>query len=197
GGAAVVLDPATGDLLASVSYPWPAQLPVQVAEGSEETTPALIDRARYGVYPPGSTFKIVTAMAALRKNPQLASQTFVCKLLPGGRVGNYVKGWKNPIRDDPTDTVPHGDVSLEKGIVASCNAYFAQLGTYAVGAEALLDTAKALGIAVARPNTPKQLGDALPHAAYGQGQVVATPFQLSRVATTIAAGSAAPEGHWV
>jgi cell division protein FtsW (lipid II flippase) len=204
GGAAVVLDPATGDLLASVSYPWPAQLPVQAAGGAagdgaapSQGPPTLIDRARYGLYPPGSTFKIVTAMAALRKNPQLAGQTFVCKLLPGGRVGNYVKGWSKAIRDDPTDTVPHGDVNLEKGIAVSCNAYFAQLATYAVGAEALLDTAKALGITVARPNTAQQLGDALPQAAYGQGQVVATPFQMARVAATIAAGGATPEGRWV
>jgi cell division protein FtsW (lipid II flippase) len=197
GGAAVVLDPATGDLLASVSYPWPAQLPVQVTGGSEETTPTLIDRARYGIYPPGSTFKIVTAMAALRKNPQLANQVYTCKLLEGGRVGNYVKGWGKPIRDDPTDKVPHGDVSLEKGIVVSCNAYFAQLATYSVGADELLATAKALGISVARPNTAKQLKDALPQASYGQGQVVATPFQMARVAATIADGGASPEGHWV
>ena len=81
--------------------------------------------------------------------------------------------------------------------MVSCNAYFAQLGTYAVGAEALLDTAKALGITVARPNTAKQLKDALPQASYGQGQVVATPFQMARVAATIAAGGAMPEGRWV
>jgi cell division protein FtsI/penicillin-binding protein 2/cell division protein FtsW (lipid II flippase) len=201
GGAAVVLDPASGDLLASVSYPWPAQLPVQISgtgeDGGEETAPPLIDRARYGIYPPGSTFKMVTAMAALRKNPQLASQTYACKLLEGGRVGNYVKGWGKPVRDDPTDKAPHGDVSLEKGIVVSCNAYFAQLGTYAVGADELLGTAKALGISVARPNTAKQLKDALPQASYGQGQVVATPFQMARVAATIADGGAMPEGRWV
>jgi cell division protein FtsW (lipid II flippase) len=199
GGAAVVLDPATGDLLASVSYPWPAQLPVQVAgdTAGDDSLPTLIDRARYGIYPPGSTFKMVTAMAALRKDPRLAGQAFTCKLLPDGRVGNFVKGWGRPIRDDPTDRAPHGEVSLEKGIVVSCNAYFAQLGTYAVGPEALLDTAKALGISVARPNTAKQLKDALPQASYGQGQVVATPFQMARVAATLANTGAMPEGHWV
>jgi cell division protein FtsW (lipid II flippase) len=195
GGAAVVLDPATGDLLASVSYPWP-ELPVQAAGGDNES-PTLIDRARYGVYPPGSTFKIVTAMAALRKNPQLASQPFTCKLLSDGRVGNSVRGWGRPVRDDPTDRTPHGEVDLAKGIVVSCNAYFAQLGTYAVGPEALLDTAKAYGISVAKPNTPEQLKDALPQAAYGQGQVVATPFQMTRVAAAVAANGAAPEGRWV
>jgi cell division protein FtsI/penicillin-binding protein 2/cell division protein FtsW (lipid II flippase) len=211
GGAAVVLDAATGDLLAAVSYPWPQspqspqRLPV-TAPAAAETADAgadtgagnpLIDRARYGLYPPGSTFKVVTAMAALRKDPQLAGRTFACKLLPDGRVGNFVKGWGRPIRDDPTDTTPHGDVDLEKGLVVSCNAYFAQLGTYAVGPEALLDTAKALGITVARPNTPKQLGEALPQSSYGQGQVVATPFQMARVAATVADGGTRPEGHWI
>jgi cell division protein FtsW (lipid II flippase) len=199
GGAAVVLDPATGDLLASVSYPWP-ELPVQASGDDDEgggKVPVLIDRARYGVYPPGSTFKIVTAMAALRKNPRLAEQPFTCKLLSDGRVGNFVRGWGRPIRDDPTDRTPHGEVDLEKGIVVSCNAYFAQLGTTAVGAEALLETAKSFGVSVAKPNTPQQLKDALPQASYGQGQVVATPFQMTRVAAAVATGGAIPEGRWV
>jgi len=66
-----------------------------------------------------------------------------------------------------------------------------------VGADELLATAKALGISVAKPNTARQLKDALPQASYGQGQVVATPFQMARVAATIAGGGASPEGHWV
>jgi cell division protein FtsI/penicillin-binding protein 2/cell division protein FtsW (lipid II flippase) len=203
GAAAVVLDAATGDLLAAASYPWPARLPVSAAGdeadagGAAEKTSPLIDRARYGIYPPGSTFKMVTAMAALRRDPQLAARTFACKLLPDGRVGNNVKGWGRPVRDDPTDRTPHGDVNLEKGIVVSCNAYFAQLGTYAVGPEALLATAKALGITVARPNTAAQLKESLPQSSYGQGQVVATPFQMARVAATLADGGTMPEGHWL
>jgi cell division protein FtsW (lipid II flippase) len=200
GGAATVMDPSTGDLLASVSYPWPSRLPVRVSEEDEEgdgALPELIDRSRYGIYPPGSTFKMVTAMAALRKNPRIAADTFVCQLLPDGRVGNRVRGWGKAIRDDPTDHTPHGNVDLERGIVVSCNAYFAQLGTLEVGAEPLLTTAKLLGISVAKPNTPEQLKDALPQASYGQGQVVATPFQMARVAATLAAGGAMPEGRWV
>ena len=47
-------------------------------------------------------------------------------------------------------------------------------------------SADALGIDVAKPNTAEQLKDALPQAAYGQGQVVATPFQMARVAATLA-----------
>ncbi|HEX3530714.1 MAG TPA: FtsW/RodA/SpoVE family cell cycle protein [Thermoanaerobaculia bacterium] len=198
GGAAVVLDAATGDLLASVSYPWPQQLTeTATAQPADNAAKALIDRARYGIYPPGSTFKLVTAMAALRHDPALATRQYECKTLPDGRIGNYVKGFGKEIRDDPTDTVPHGTVDLQKGIAVSCNAYFAQLGSYDVGPGPLLETAKLLGISVAVPNTPEQLKKELPQSSYGQGQVIATPFQMARVAATIADGGAMPQGRWV
>ncbi|HEX9940879.1 MAG TPA: FtsW/RodA/SpoVE family cell cycle protein [Thermoanaerobaculia bacterium] len=205
GGAAVVLDTTTGDLLAAVSHPWPKRLPSEASEeeepqeesqeAKEDTASPLFDRARYGIYPPGSTFKLVTAMAALRKDPELAHRLFVCRALPGGRVGNFVR--RGAVRDDPIDKTPHGQVNLEKGIIVSCNAFFAQLGTYAVSAEPLFETAQALGISVARPNTAEQLKEALPQASYGQGQVVATPFQMTRVAATMADLGAMPEGRWV
>jgi cell division protein FtsI/penicillin-binding protein 2 len=86
---------------------------------------------------------------------------------------------------------------MQKGIIVSCNAYFAQLGAEAVGSTALYDTATKLGISVAQPNTAKKLQQYLPQAAYGQGQVVASPFQMARVAATIANGGAAPQGRWV
>jgi cell division protein FtsW (lipid II flippase) len=194
GAAAVALDAGSGDLLANVSYPWPEQVS---AAGSENGAKALIDRARYGIYPPGSTFKLVTAMAALRQDPALAAKTYECVGLPDGRVGNRVRGFGKPIRDDPTDHEPHGAVDLQKGIAVSCNAYFAQLGTYDVGPGPLLETAKRLGITVAVPNTPEQLKKALPQSSYGQGQVTATPFQMARVAATLADGGAMPQGRWV
>jgi cell division protein FtsI/penicillin-binding protein 2/cell division protein FtsW (lipid II flippase) len=194
GAAAVVLDPDTGDILASVSYPWPDKQPVKATEDNQK---AMIDRARYGVYPPGSTFKLVTAMAALRKDPAVAQKTFQCVPLPGGRVGNKVRGWGKPIRDDVQDVTPHGEVNLEKGLVVSCNAYFAQLGTYEVGPDELLRTSQLLGITTARPNTAEQLRDALPQASYGQGQVTATPFRMARVAATVARGGSMPQGQWV
>ena len=53
---------------------------------------ALLDRARYGLYPPGSTFKLVTAAAALRHGDEWSNQTFMCSLLPDGRVGARIPG---------------------------------------------------------------------------------------------------------
>ena len=197
-GALVVLDPATGDMLAAVSYPWPNELEFASlnSEMPENVNNAdLLDRARYGLYPPGSSFKIVTAMAALRKDPALSKETFQCVRLPDGRSGNMVN--KRAIRDDIKDKSPHGTVNMEKGITVSCNAYFAQLGTYRVGAKALFDMASSLGIKVASPDTSEKLAQFLPQASYGQGQVVASPFQMARVAATIANGGSAPQGRWV
>ena len=197
-GAAVILDPSSGDLLAAVSYPWPSQAQFEsLSMNSESPLPGddLLDRARFGLYPPGSSFKIVTAMAALRKDPALAQQHFECIRLPDGRTGNIV--WKRAVRDDIRDTQPHGSVDLAKGITVSCNAYFAQLGAESVGAKSLYDTAAELGISVAQPNTPEKLKQFLPQASYGQGQVVVSPFQMARVAATVANAGSAPQGRWI
>jgi len=101
------------------------------------------------------------------------------------------------IRDDIKDNAPHGSLDMARGIAVSCNAYFAQLGAERVGAQAIYDTAAALGISVARPNTAEQLKQFLAQASYGQGQVVASPFQMARVAATIANGGNAPQGRWI
>ena len=197
-GAVVIMDPSTGDTLAAVSYPWPSQAQFASLKTDPETPVPeadLLDRARFGLYPPGSSFKIVTAMAALRKDPALAQQRYGCVRLPDGRTGNIV--WKREIRDDIKDKQPHGSVDMQKGIAVSCNAYFAQLGTNNVGAGMLYDTASRLGISVAQPNTPARLQQFLPQASYGQGQVVASPFQMARVAATVANSGNAPEGRWI
>jgi peptidoglycan glycosyltransferase len=192
-GAVVVIDPATGDLLASVSYPsesiWKARSAVldSIPENSELSY-SLLDRSRYGLYPPGSSFKIVTAIAALQSSPEAETKRFECKRLPDGRIGNYVRGWGKPIRDDALDKEPHGSVDMAQGLIHSCNAYFAQLGTYLVGAPQLLRVADLFGIRVASPSTAAQLQDALPQAAYGQGQVVASPLQMARVAGSVGNG---------
>src|SRR6185503_6147503 len=98
---------------------------------------SLLDRARYGLYPPGSTFKLVTAAAALRRDMNLSHTTFTCSGLPDGRVGAKVGNW-GTVRDDVLDRHPHGALSMHDGLVHSCNAYFAQLAVR-VGPEALLE----------------------------------------------------------
>ena len=184
-GAAVVMNAATGDVLALASYPMP--------ESSPPAPDQLLDRARYGQYPPGSTFKLVTAIAALRRDPSLENRRFECRRLPGGRAGNLVRGWNRPIRDDVGDH-PHGSLSMARALTVSCNAYFAQLGTFDVGADRLKETADLLEIPA---GSVAELRRMMPFAAYGQGPVLATPFKMARVAAIIAEGGLMPQGRWV
>jgi peptidoglycan glycosyltransferase len=95
------------------------------------------------------------------------------------------------------DVAPHGTVDLAKGLIVSCNAFFAQLGTYNIGAERLLQAADLFGIRVAAPNTAAKLKDALPQASYGQGQVVASPLQMARVAGSIGNDGRIMPSRWV
>jgi cell division protein FtsW (lipid II flippase)/cell division protein FtsI/penicillin-binding protein 2 len=195
-GAAVVLDASTGELLAAASYPWPSGDLSQrhSAAADEDDDGAWLDRARYGLYPPGSTFKLLVAAAALRSGAD--RDRFVCQRLPDGRVGNYVRGASRPVRDDPMDTVPHGDVDLERGLIVSCNAYFAQLAL-AVGPRAVLEAASLFQISVARSATPDALRPTLAQVGYGQGEALVTPLKLARVSAAIAAGGAIVPVRWL
>jgi peptidoglycan glycosyltransferase len=205
--AAVVIDPATGDVLAMVSYPWFSQEQLRNfvthppdLENNELINAQLSDNARDEANFPGSTFKIVSAIAALRRNPDLANKAYHCERLDDGRAGvRRVEGYGR-VRDDETDN-PHDDVNLSKGIRESCNAYFAQLTVLDIGEAGLWDTARAMGMQFAeRPivklynsrqepvdvNMQTELHRFLPQASYGQYPVKATPFQMSQAAATIA-----------
>jgi cell division protein FtsW (lipid II flippase) len=197
-GAVVVLDVTTGDVLASVSAPWPRLDRGRVGLEEDAARPELplLDRVRYGQYPPGSTFKLVTAAAALRASSDVAERHFECKPLPDGRVGMQLPRWRRPIRDDATDRAAHGDVTLDEGLRVSCNAYFAQLGL-AIGPRTLKDTADAFEIATSTAGTANDLGQQLPWASYGQAEVLASPFRMARVAATMAARGEMPAGRWI
>lgn len=198
-GAAVVLDADSGDVLASVTYPWPAAIAGTPAaaptSGDTAAADALLDRVRYGLYPPGSTYKLLVAAAALRSRPDEQSETFACVRLTDGRVGNHVRGWSRPVRDDLKDSSPHGQVDLRRGLVVSCNAYFAQLAMR-LGPGPILDASSLLQIEAARPATPESLRRSLPHAGYGQGEVLASPMEMARLAATIANGGIVQPLRW-
>ncbi len=181
--AAVVIDPASGELLASASYPWPE--PSDIDKETALAPELLLDRARYGLYPPGSTFKLVTAVAALRSEPAEQRSTFQCVRLPDGRVGGRVPGAHGAVRDDPLDTSPHGTVDLHRALAVSCNAYFANLA-HRIGAKALAEAASAAQIVAAPAPTETNLRRTLPYAGYGQGDVVATPMRMARVTAALA-----------
>jgi peptidoglycan glycosyltransferase len=188
------MDVRTGEVLAAVSYPWPED---GVFTGNGRFDPqARLDRVRYGVYPPGSTFKLVTAAAALTLRPELSSSQFMCVRLPDGRIGARVPGSTRPVRDDALDATPHGNIGLDEAIRHSCNAYFAQLGQQ-LGTDPLIDMASRFHIDVARPNTPQRLRPQLPYAAFGQGEALASPMRLLTVTAAIAGGGQLVEPRWI
>jgi cell division protein FtsW (lipid II flippase) len=193
--AAVVLDPDTGAVLASVSYPWPALSPVEGPESSPamtlsradeaENADVWMDRARYGAYPPGSTFKLVVALAAMREG--VTQDRYTCGRLPDGRVGARISGWSRPVRDDVLDTHPHGTIDMHDGLVRSCNAYFAQLAVN-LGPAPLVAMANRLKISLTPDgNSTQRVRDTLPQVGYGQGQVVSSPLRMATVAGAVAA----------
>jgi penicillin-binding protein A len=118
--------------------------------------------------------------------------------LPDGRVGARIKGWNRPIRDDVLDTHPHGTIGMHEGLVHSCNAYFAQLAV-ALGAEPLVGTAARLGIlltpAKSTATSAQRVRETLPQIGYGQGDVVATPLRMARLAAAIASDGVLRETH--
>jgi cell division protein FtsW (lipid II flippase) len=193
--AAVVLDPDTGAVLASAAYPWPAAVEGPSA-GALDAGDPLLDRARFGTYPPGSTFKLVVALAALRQAPDFSKTTYTCARLPNGRVGAAITGWARPVRDDVLDTHPHGTIDMHDGLVRSCNAYFAQLAVR-LGPAPLLALAARLRIPLARDaaHSTERVRETLPQVGYGQAEVVASPLRMAAVAAVVAANGVIHEPY--
>jgi peptidoglycan glycosyltransferase len=193
-GAAAVVDAASGEVLAAVSYPWPEQAAL---DGGVPVDPdARLDRVRYGTYPPGSTLKLMTAAAVLELRPELAASRHMCARLPDGRVGTRLPGVGRPIRDDALDHSPHGHIGLDEALRVSCNAYFAQLGR-AAGADALLGMASRFRVDLANPNTADRLRPQIAYAAFGQGEATVRPMRLLGITAAIANGGMFVEPMWI
>jgi peptidoglycan glycosyltransferase len=94
------------------------------------------------------------------------------------------------------DRSPHGAVDLRRGLVVSCNAYFAQLALR-LGPRPLLDAASLFQMDVAQPATAACLQRTLAQAGYGQGQVLVSPIKMARLASAIARGGVVPAVRWI
>ncbi len=200
-GAVVALDPRDGGVLALWSSPSYDPDPlashdaqqVRSAWQSLNADPAkpLLNRAVREWYPPGSTFKIVTAAAALESGvpPDQPYPDPVTLDLPQttADIGNF-----------GGSTCAGGDtITLEQALIVSCNTTFAQLGLD-VGAEALIRQAEAFGFNADIPfGLPEVLPSRIPkeldapstaQSAIGQRDVRATPLQMAMTAGAIGSG---------
>lgn len=186
-GAMVLLDSHTGALLAAATEPTfdPNTIsPDQWNTIHASTAPGnpLLDRAFAGIYPPGSTFKLVTATAAFQQGK--SALIFDCPhSIP---VIHWNFNGHRYTRKGITDEAgmpPFGITDMAKAIRVSCNVYFAQLGI-ALGAPALSQAISDYQLVNCPPLA--DIGADLPDCAYGQGKILVTPYQMARVAQTIA-----------
>lgn len=119
-GAVVALEPSTGKILAMVSKPDfdPNQIDQSWKEISGSSDSVLLNRATQGLYPPGSTFKIVTLLEYLREGNDPESWSFECN-------GKFTE-------DDVTigcyHGKSHGTIDLKTAFAKSCNGAFAKIG---------------------------------------------------------------------
>jgi peptidoglycan glycosyltransferase len=198
-GAVVALDPRNGEVLAMVSYPTydPGALATNGAALLADPDSPLLNRATQGVYPPGSTFKTVTATSAL-ENHVITPETIVtCK------DADVVDGF--PVSCNNVVQGP-GTYPFKSAFTFSVNAIFAEVGVN-LGWQRLLDTAGKFGFGTALPftlDTAKSQvhnPDAdltktlLASTAFGQGQLLATPLQMAVIAAAIANGGVSESPH--
>ncbi len=198
-GAVVALDPRNGQVLALVSYPTynPAELTTNGEQLFHSDAAPLLDRATQGLYPPGSTFKTVTASAALTDGVVTPDTPLTC---PGQLVFD---GFPVVCTNAPQGV---GTFPFSHFFAFSINAIFAKVGTE-LGWDRLLDMAHKYGFGSSFPfaldTAPTQVYDhgsdqtktLLASTAFGQGQILTTPLQMAAIAETIADGGVMEQPH--
>lgn len=191
-GAVVALDPKTGAVLAMVSYPRydPNELEAVWQQINSDPDAPLLNRAAQGLYPPGSVFKMVVAGAALQEGVVAADTTFTDTgtVTAGGYV---VRNYGDNI---------YGEHTFAQAFSKSINTTFAKVGV-TLGADAMARYAGDFGFGQASPwplagaksvfPDPGSMDKAhVAQAAFGQGEVLATPLEIALVASAVANGGA-------
>lgn len=198
-GAVVALDPTTGAILALVSSPsynpnvmsshTNASITAYYKQLIADPTNPLLDRALNQTYPPGSTFKLITAAAALSTGTYTPTTVIPApETLPLPQSTAILKNFHGESCG--------GQATLIQALTISCNTAFGSLGL-SLGQDALRSQADAFGFdstfAVPMKSAtsvfPIDLSDANTiQSAIGQFDVRATPLQMAEVAAAIANG---------
>ena len=206
-GAIVALDPRSGAMLASVSVPSfdpnevvdPQRQQAAMDKLNNAPEHPLLNRAAQGQYPPGSTFKVVTASAALESGFDPTKKLRVDDPYQADRSwGDYF------VR---SASHAHGLFDMSDGFRLSENIYFAQVGLQ-IGGGKLAEYAKRFGIGTAPkldlPAAKGQLSGSglldrptlVADTSYGQGELLVSPLQMALIYATIGNGGVMPTPHY-
>jgi penicillin-binding protein A len=200
-GAVVALDPSTGAILADVSVPSynPNVLAghdfEKVKAAYEALTagdaPRFISRSTQSIYPPGSTFKLVTAATAL-------SNGYTPQSMVRGGAALQLPQTSHVLHNENGSDCGGDQITLTQALVVSCNVSFGDLGLK-LGAARLRDQAEKFGFNEdyldQLPSSPSRFPETLDEpetalSAIGQFDVAASPLQMAMVAAGIANGGA-------
>ena len=197
-GACVVIDPRTGAVLALATNPRFNSNDIDATweKLSNAAASPLLDRTRQTLYPPGSTFKVVTLTGALAGGIATPESTYPGPStleIGGGKVTNF-------------ESSGYGKITVLKATTSSVNTVYAQLGV-ALGAEALVKQAEAFGLGKTPPlelpvkqsimTDPKNMsvwetawaavGQPVGEREQGAVGPAVTPLQMALIAAGIAA----------
>ena len=209
-GAVAVLDVKTGEILAAVNSPSYDSNLLKTQPGyynqlvSDPLKP-MVNRVFTGLYRPGSTFKTITATAALTEGIINQNSTVTCR-----RVYTYWDDYQ------PKCTGTHGTISVVEALQKSCNIFFYDVGRllgidaldryaayYGVGEDCGLEEGISRGYgAMSSPAYSQSLGENWEaghtvQAAIGQQNTTLTPLQLANQAATIANKGVRYETHLI
>jgi peptidoglycan glycosyltransferase len=194
-GAIAAVNPRTGAILCLVSRPTydPAHIAEVLAESAGDPSDTrLLNRATQGLYPPGSTFKILVAAAALDAGLIRPQDRFTCT---GEEIirGNRIRCWNR---------AGHGEIDLREAITGSCNVYFANVGerflaSPQAGTSLFAEYCGAFGFGAAPPVglsvEPSRItkdddltAAKLLESCFGQGELMVTPLHMAMIAGGIA-----------
>lgn len=208
-GAVVALDPVTGAVLVSYANPTfdpnplsshsPSEIRAAWDELRDDEQQPLVDRTIRETYPPGSTFKIITAAAALESGQDPDSP------FPDEAVYDVPQTTANIGNLPGSPCGRGGSISLQDAFRFSCNPVFARLGVE-LGDRALIEQAEAFGfnrpppyeLDVVASRIPQELdAPQTAQSAIGQRDVRATPMQLALIAGAVANGGELLRPHVV
>jgi len=201
-GAAMVMKPATGEILAMVSYPWYDQNIFTSSSRSDyqsfvnDPNKPFINRNIQSSYPPASTFKIVMTTGILAENAFPPEQTVLCQGLV--HFGN--RDWNCHIRRPG-----HGRLNLHRAMAQSCDIYYWVVGRDHLGAEKIVSYSREYGFGETTGiDLPGEISGFIPtpqwkerrfherwvagdtmNMSIGQGFTLVTPIQMANMVSMV------------